>query len=129
MVLDRGLRNRGMFLQWVKSRGIDLRDAGVEPPEQIGRDERRGGLWKNTLKVVHYKNITGLDEVISTASEVDNAKNEMSRVGGFAPAQWVLGKMPRLPGGQFDDEEAFGLGVPANVAEDGAGEFSRQAAI
>eukprot|EP00959_Pyramimonas_sp_CCMP1952_P169528 3541489-Pyramimonas_sp.AAC.1 len=35
----------------------------------------------------------------------------MSRVGGFAPAQWVPGKMPRVPGG------------------DGADEFSRQAAI
>eukprot|EP00959_Pyramimonas_sp_CCMP1952_P165092 3450460-Pyramimonas_sp.AAC.1 len=60
--------------------------------------------------VVHDKNVSGLDEVISTASEVDNTKNEMSRVGGFAPAQWALGKMPRVQGSQFDDEEAFDLG-------------------
>eukprot|EP00959_Pyramimonas_sp_CCMP1952_P231238 4833495-Pyramimonas_sp.AAC.1 len=53
----------------------------------------------------------------------------MSRVGGFASGQWVLGKMPRVPGSQFDDKEAFDLGVLANVAEDGADEFSRQAAI
>eukprot|EP00959_Pyramimonas_sp_CCMP1952_P145302 3042204-Pyramimonas_sp.AAC.1 len=53
----------------------------------------------------------------------------MSRVGGFAPAQWARGKMPRAPGSQFGDEEAFDLGVLANVAEDGADEFSRQAAI
>eukprot|EP00959_Pyramimonas_sp_CCMP1952_P162893 3405425-Pyramimonas_sp.AAC.1 len=52
----------------------------------------------------------------------------MSRVGGVAPAQWALGKMPRAPGSQFDDEEAFDLGVLAHVA-DGADEFSRQAAI
>eukprot|EP00959_Pyramimonas_sp_CCMP1952_P253821 5303056-Pyramimonas_sp.AAC.1 len=30
MVLDSGVRNGGVFLQWVKSQGIDLRDAGVE---------------------------------------------------------------------------------------------------
>eukprot|EP00959_Pyramimonas_sp_CCMP1952_P229156 4791503-Pyramimonas_sp.AAC.1 len=35
----------------------------------------------------------------------------MSRVGGFAPAQWVLGKMPRVPGSRFDDEDAFHLGA------------------
>eukprot|EP00959_Pyramimonas_sp_CCMP1952_P054455 1138654-Pyramimonas_sp.AAC.1 len=92
MVLDRGLRNRRVFLQWVKSRGIDLRDAGVESPEQMGRAERHGGLWKNILKnVVRDKKVSGLDEVIFAASEVDNTKNEMSRVVGFAPAQWVLG--------------------------------------
>eukprot|EP00959_Pyramimonas_sp_CCMP1952_P320385 6704781-Pyramimonas_sp.AAC.1 len=37
--------------------------------------------------------------------------------------------MPRAPGSQFDDEEAFDLGALANVAEGGADEFSRQAAI
>eukprot|EP00959_Pyramimonas_sp_CCMP1952_P358536 7507081-Pyramimonas_sp.AAC.1 len=53
----------------------------------------------------------------------------MSRVGGFAFAQWVLGGMLRVPGSQFGDEEAFDLGVLADVAEDGADEFSLQAAI
>eukprot|EP00959_Pyramimonas_sp_CCMP1952_P054418 1137888-Pyramimonas_sp.AAC.1 len=53
----------------------------------------------------------------------------MPRVGGSAPAHRVLARMPRVPGSQFDDEEAFDLRVLANVAEDGADEFSRQAAI
>eukprot|EP00959_Pyramimonas_sp_CCMP1952_P439309 9196604-Pyramimonas_sp.AAC.1 len=107
MVLVRGLHSGGVFLHCVKSQRIDLRDAGVESPEQIGRAERRGGLWNNIFnKVVHDKNVAGLDEVISTTSGVDNAKNGMSRVGGFALAQWVLGKLPRVPGSQFDDEEA-----------------------
>ena len=46
IVLDRGLHNQGVFLHWAKGQGIDLRDAGVESPEQIGRTERHGGLWK-----------------------------------------------------------------------------------
>ena len=130
IVLDRGLHNRGVFLQLVKSQGIDLRDAGVESPEQIGRTERHGGLWKNVFKkVVHDKNVIGLDEVMTTAVEVDSTKNEMSRVGGFSPSQWVLGRLPRVPGSQFDDEEAYDLGVLANVAEDGSDEFSRQSVI
>eukprot|EP00959_Pyramimonas_sp_CCMP1952_P197155 4123019-Pyramimonas_sp.AAC.3 len=53
----------------------------------------------------------------------------MSRIGGFSPSQWVLGRLPRVPGSQFDAEEAFDLGVLANVAEDGSGESARHAAI
>eukprot|EP00959_Pyramimonas_sp_CCMP1952_P348784 7307244-Pyramimonas_sp.AAC.1 len=52
VVLERGLHNRGVFLQCVKSQGIDLRDAGVESPEQIGCTERHGGIWKNIFKKV-----------------------------------------------------------------------------
>eukprot|EP00959_Pyramimonas_sp_CCMP1952_P239816 5011538-Pyramimonas_sp.AAC.1 len=63
MVLDCGLHNRGASLQWVKSQRIDLRDAGVEPPAQVGRAERRGGLRNNIFKkVVHDENVVGLDK-------------------------------------------------------------------
>ena len=41
----------------------------------------------------------------------------------------MLGRLPRVPGGQFDEEEAFDLSVLANVAEDGSDEFSRQASF
>ena len=124
------LHNRGVFLQWIKKQGIDVRDAGVESPEQIGRTERHGGLWKDIFKkVVTDKNVIGEAEMIATAVEVDNTKNELSRIGGFAPAQWVLGRLPRVPGSQFDEDEAFDLGALANTAGDGSDEFSRQSAI
>ena len=34
-----------------------------------------------------------------------------------------------MPGGQFDEEEAFDIGVVANAAEDSSGEFYRQASF
>ena len=38
-------------------------------------------------------------------------KNQMTRKGGFAPAQWVLGKLPRGVGHLLDEDEAGQLGV------------------
>ena len=59
-------------------------------------------------------------EIMATAVEVDNTKRELSHVGGFAPLQWVLGKLLRAPGSQLDEYEAFDLGALANTAGDGA---------
>ena len=45
------------------------------------------------------------------AGEVNAVINEMSRKGGFSPAQWVLGRQPRYGGGeQGDDEQAGQIG-------------------
>eukprot|EP00959_Pyramimonas_sp_CCMP1952_P074875 1564667-Pyramimonas_sp.AAC.1 len=53
----------------------------------------------------------------------------MSRAAGFSQSLWVLGRLPRVPGRQFDNDEAFDLVCWLDVAEDRPGEFSRQAAI
>ena len=75
IVLDRGLHNRGVFLRWQKKKAIDIRDAGVESPEQIGRTERHGGLWKDIFKKVGPDtHVSGVIEVIADAMEVDNTK-------------------------------------------------------
>ena len=39
------------------------------------------------------------------------AKNEMSNHKGYSPSQWVLGKFPRRPGSQFDEQEYADMGV------------------
>ena len=89
--------------------------------EDSGRD-----IFKN---IVEDQSVSGLTEVVSTAAEVDRTKNELSRTGGFAPAQWVLGRLPRVPGSQYDEDESHDMGALANTAGDGSNEFSRQAAI
>ena len=38
-------------------------------------------------------------------------KNNTSRVGGFSPSQWVLGKAPRLDPSPLSDERFAELGV------------------
>ena len=40
-------------------------------------------------------------------SDCSNAANEMSRNGGFAPAQCVLGCLPRAPPTMDDEEECL----------------------
>ena len=39
-------------------------------------------------------------------TEVNTVRNDMARVAGFAPSQWVFGKLPRRDADdQFDGEE------------------------
>ncbi len=52
MVFDRGPHNRGQFSKLFAQHGVVIRQAGVESPEQIGRVERHGGLWKAIMKRV-----------------------------------------------------------------------------
>ena len=43
-------------------------------------------------------------------SECWNAANEMTRHGGFAPAQWVLSHLPRDPATMGDEDEFLDVG-------------------
>ena len=52
--------------------------------------------------------------------EINATKNHMARVGGFAPAQWLLGRLPRSPGDQFDEDEFANLGVLQGRVDSGA---------
>ena len=45
------------------------------------------------------------------ACENNPVMNEGSRKGGYAPAQWVLGRFPRRPGEIMDEDEFADLGV------------------
>ena len=40
-------------------------------------------------------------------SECLNAANVMTRHGGFAPAQWVLSRLPRNPATMGDEDECL----------------------
>ena len=52
--------------------------------------------------------------------------NEFLRVGGFAPVQWVLGRLPRGVGHVLDEEELGQLGVLAGM-QDPSSAFGRRA--
>jgi hypothetical protein len=107
---------------------VYLRQAGVEAPEQIGRGERHGGLFKRNFKrVVKEHNVVGKRDIKLVAAEVIAAKNDMIKRGGFSPAQWVLGKAPRGVGHLLDEEELGHLGVLESQA-DGETVFGMRAA-
>ncbi len=80
-------------------------------------------------KVVDDQRISGTLEVTSVVAKVDRTKNELSCTGGVALSQWVLGRLPRVPGSQYDQDEAFDLGALANAASHESDAFSRQSAI
>jgi len=68
----------------------------LEAPENLGRVERHGAIAKALFrKVSKETQPLGREPVESVLQEVLMVKNNASRVGGFSPSQWVLGKAPR----------------------------------
>ena len=106
IVTDRGLHNRGLFAKALGSRGISIKNIGLELPEQLGRTERHGGMWKATAKrAVHAQQVKGTDEIIILALLNNSQMSDGTQKGGFAPSQWALGKFPRNPGNIHTEEE------------------------
>ena len=111
MSCDRGVHNRGVFARTLAQHGVLIRQAGVESPEQIGRVERHGGLFKAVLKrMITEHAVRGFDDMKIAIAEAVSTKNNLSRNGGFSPSQWVFGTLPRGPGDQFDEQEFADLG-------------------
>ncbi|CAE7397392.1 unnamed protein product, partial [Symbiodinium necroappetens] len=109
---DRGLHNRGAFAHGLSSHGVQIRQAGLESPEHIGKCERHGGIIKRAFKrLVKDHNVVGKDDVKKAMLAAQVVKNEFIRVGGFSPTQWALGRLPRRVGHVLDEEELGQLGV------------------
>ena len=105
---DGGTHKRGVFSSTLAKNGVMIRLAGLEPPEQIGRVERRGGMLKKMMsKVIRDTHASCRESLDMILSECLNAANEMTRHGGFAPAQWVLSRLPRSPATMGDEDECL----------------------
>ena len=96
--------------------GVDAerchRPDGSSGPEQIGRGEVHGKMFKKSMKVaVKTCHIVGKTKMKYAIAVNCAVKNENSRKGGIAPACWVLGKHPRGPGRLLEEEERGQLGV------------------
>ncbi|CAK0843154.1 unnamed protein product, partial [Prorocentrum cordatum] len=71
---------------------------------QHGRVERQGAWWKElAARTIEHSSIRGEDEMRTLAIMVSGAKNSLRRRAGFSPAQWVLGRDPKMPGDLVDD--------------------------
>ena len=119
MSCDRGVHNRGSFLHvHLAQHGVLIRQAGVESPEQIGRVERHGGLFKAVLKrKITEHAVQGFDDIKIAIAEAVSTKNNLSRNGGFSPSQWVFGTLPRGPADQFDEQEFADLNSELRFVE------------
>ena len=109
--------------------GCQITQIGVESPEQIGRTERHGGLLKAmVIRVIAELQLVGKDAVQHVLTQSVMTKNSMSRVKGFAPSQWVLGKLPKEAGSIMDEENWADLGA-LTAADDPTLEFGQIAKI
>ena len=112
LVCDRGVHNRGEFAKGLKANGTFIRQAALEAPEQIGRGERHGGIIKGLMKtVIKDSHVIGKKQMKQVAAICQESKNDTQRRGGFVASQWVIGKYPRRPGSQLEEDEWGQLGV------------------
>ena len=110
---DQGTHNGGVFGSTLAKNGVVISPAGLEAPEQLGRLERRGAMLKKKMmsKVIKDTHASGRESMDMILSECLNAANEMTRHGGFAPAQWVLSRLPRNPATMGDEDECLDAGA------------------
>ena len=109
---DPGTHNRGVFGSTLAKNGVVIRPAGLGAPQQFGRVERRGAMLKKMMsKVIKDAHASGRKSMDMILSECLNAANEMTRHGGFAPAQWVLSRLPRNPATMGDEDECLDVGA------------------
>ena len=86
--------------------GICIKNIGLESPEQLGRTDRHGGMWKATAKrAIQSMKIVGTADMTILALANNSVMNDGTRKGGFSPSQWVLGQFPRNPGSVHDEAE------------------------
>ena len=73
--------------------------AGLEAPDQIGRVDRRGDMPKKMMsKVIKDTHASG--------------RESMGMIlGGFAPVQWVLSRLPRSLATMGDEDECLDVGA------------------
>jgi hypothetical protein len=109
--------------------GICPKNIGLESPEQLGRVERHGKLWKTVAKrVIHAQKLRGESDMRNMACCTNTVLNDGVRKGGFAASQWVLGKFPRTPGDMFNEDEFADLGC-INEKVDGESAFYKMTQI
>ena len=85
--------------------GVLARHAALDAPEHAGRAERHGRIAKDVMKKIISEHQVSVKEQMRNSAVVSiETTNDVIRRDGFAPSQWVLGKLPRRPRGL--DEEA-----------------------
>eukprot|EP00973_Karenia_brevis_P012033 1634356-Karenia_brevis.AAC.1 len=73
LVTDKGLHNRGRFSRVLGVHGICIKSGTHESPEQLGRVERHGDIWKSIAKkLISSQKIRGDEDMKSMAYELNN---------------------------------------------------------
>ena len=95
VVTDQGVHNSGKVRGLLLAHGVDIRRIGAQAPHQLGIGERHGGLLKAIMKkAIHNRQLAGAEAMSALCAEASRVKNVTINLGGFSPAQWVLGHTP-----------------------------------
>lgn len=82
VVTDKGLHNCGVFAKTLGTMETDVRTIGLESPEQLGRTERHGGMWKATAKrVIQSFKLVGSEDMTFMDLKNNGIMNESTRKG------------------------------------------------
>ncbi|CAK0789613.1 unnamed protein product [Prorocentrum cordatum] len=129
IMMDRARSFLGEFADYLEQEGVRLDSAALASPWHIGKMERRDGIWNSMLtRVVHDKQVAGLEEMRTAVTKCNRAKNTFSRRAGFSPYLWVLGRDVRLLASLADDAEVERVGEQVAAATPGS-RFARKVEI
>ena len=95
-----GAFRSGELQQWCSERGIEVMPCAAESHGQIGLVERAIQTIKATARQLLQSNEFGAWEAIVHACQ---SHNELERIEGFSPYQWVFGRQPTASG-RFHDK-------------------------
>jgi hypothetical protein len=82
---------------------------------------------KNLLKtIIKQHHVIGKEQMKQAGYIAQQVKNDSQRRGGFSASQWVIGKHPRRPGSQAEEDEWGQLGT-LQAQQDAGTEFGIRA--
>ena len=100
LISDMGGEFVGELGKFMEAHGIRQYFTAAETPWQNGLVERNGGIWKAAARKAIKVEIRRL------ASMVNWAKNARNNSSGYSPAQWVIGRVYKLPWSLLDEKQS-----------------------
>lgn len=98
MASYRGTHNRGVFTRTLGKKGVVIRPAGLENPNQIGRIVRRDNvLTQMARNVIKETSATRQEAIDMVPSGCLNTSREISGHWGLGPVQFILSRPVRHP--------------------------------
>ncbi|CAE7496514.1 GIP [Symbiodinium sp. CCMP2592] len=88
--------------------GMRIKSAAGQAHWQAGFVERHGGIWKSMFNRVNEEKSVVKGEIHLATTAVSNAKNNLTRSGGYSPQQHVFGTTPRIPEDLLEGPHARG---------------------
>ena len=118
VVRDQGVHNSGRVRGLLLAHGVEIRQVGAQAPHQLGTGERHGGLLKAIMKkAMHNRQLSGMDAISALCAEASRTKNVNINLGGFSPAQWVLGHTPTAWSSLVSHDGERHLGLHQNLVD------------